>query len=92
MTFKKTIRRLLLMDLELIAGLGLLGISLYGLISQNMYISLEGVYYGDIKYMLIQMLNGAMFFGAIALVIVGLGITIDALERMYIVVQHGIRD
>ena len=92
MTLKKVIGRLLVMDLQLILGLGLMGVCLYGLISESMYLSLEGIYYGDLKYMLIQLANGVMFFGALILIVVGFSITCDALQRMYIVVEHGFRD
>lgn len=88
----KVILKLATMSLETAIGIVLIAVTIYLAFIEKVNVMPEGITFADTSYVLYQFLSVGVYAVILVVFCIGLGLTVNGIEKMHDAVEHGIRD
>ena len=79
------------MSMKTAVGIAIIGACIYLAFILKINVMPEGIAYADTRYVLYQFANLGLYALLFVVFIVGLGLTVDGIEKMHDAVEHGIK-
>lgn len=85
------IRKLLAMSMETAIGIVLIAVTIYLAFIEKVNVMPEGITFADTSYVLYQFLSVGIYAVILVVFCIGLGLTVNGIDKMHDAVNHGIK-
>ena len=85
------IRKVFTMSMETAVGIAIIGACIYLAFVEKVSVMPEGISFADTSYVLYQFLSVGIYAVILVVFCIGLGLTVNGIEKMSDAVNHGIK-